>query len=885
LGRGPERSAAAEFLFAIVIGLAWLALPFAALAVASRARRAAADQRERTERLERRIAGLERHLASMHATARAHGTATPIESRDVEPLEAPEGAGAGAPFEWTESPATMGDTPGTGARPATGDTSATGAAAAPGPGAAAAPAAGAAPAPGPIATPVESPATTAPRAAVTTPPGVAAPPATPPRAAGAPFPRPAPAPRPLDAGRLEDLVGGVWLQNVGAVLLLAGVFFLIVWGWTTGRFGPGVIVVSGVALGALLVWRGDRTRRTLPGLGHALIGTGFGVVYVTLYLGHFTLRVLPAPFAFAALVATSGLALLAGLQYRVQLIAALGVIGAFLPQLLAGLVPLRGFSLPAPTLLAYLGAVNALVFLLAARAGWSGLDLAALALSAATWIGAHPRGDWGWGTTIGLAVLFAALGLAPLPRLARTEGAVRPLDLAVIAVAPLALVAAAWPMLAHAHPRQVAMLLLALAALYAGAAAWVDARRAERDLWRPLTGAASLFAAAALQRALGPEHTPLAWTLEGMLLVALGLAPRAGWLRVCGTIVAIPGVLWTLGRIVERGSSWPAGSIPVFWSDGIRDGIVVAALLAIGVLLHRRRADLGAAERWTPEVWSAAGHLLLMCWIGRESAHLAWAFEGDGPWRRPPDLDHPRWDARRSALFVSVLGFGWFAQAAALAFAGVRARRAFPRFAAHVVGAVAAVTAWAGLTLARDGWSRDRLPILHADGLLALAAIAAAVAVAANLARGRDALLPGERRAPEAWTVLAVVLLLGWSAREADHVARALLGLPGAAARPDLAAPAGARARLSALAPVFTSVAWLAQALLSMALGWRLRSAFLRWVGLALVGVTAVKFLVHDLAGADPFWRFLTAVAVGAAMLALSWVYQRRRRAAERTGS
>ena len=51
-------------------------------------------------------------------------------------------------------------------------------------------------------------------------------------------------------------------------------------------------------------------------------------------------------------------------------------------------------------------------------------------------------------------------------------------------------------------------------------------------------------------------------------------------------------------------------------------------------------------------------------------------------------------------------------------------------------------------------------------------------------------------------------------------------------------------------------------------------------MGLGLVGLTAAKFVLFDLAAADPFWRFLSALVAGAAMLAISWVYQRKKRAA-----
>ena len=78
------------------------------------------------------------------------------------------------------------------------------------------------------------------------------------------------------------------------------------------------------------------------------------------------------------------------------------------------------------------------------------------------------------------------------------------------------------------------------------------------------------------------------------------------------------------------------------------------------------------------------------------------------------------------------------------------------------------------------------------------------------------------------------------------------------------------------MASVFTSIGWLFQALLTMLGGWWRGSAFLRWMGLVLVGVTAAKFVLRDLADADPFWRFLTAIVAGMAMLAVSWGYQRK---------
>src|SRR5207249_4101195 len=261
------------------------------------------------------------------------------------------------------------------------------------------------------------------------------------------------------------LIGSVWLQNAGAVVLLLGVFFFILWGYSTGRLGPGLLVAAGIVLGLVFAWRGDNLARSLPRLGYTFIGVGLGVVYLSLYLGHFTLHVLSLPVAFGSLMFASFLTIACGLRYRVQAIAALGVVGAILPQVLASWMQLKGFSLEPGALLGYLAIVDVLVFALAARAGWSALDLAALVLTACTWLVTYPQGAWSWNVTLSLAALFTGLGLAPLPRLVGREGRVRPLDLAVVAGAPAGLILTLSPWLVAAPRVPVAQLSLALGAL------------------------------------------------------------------------------------------------------------------------------------------------------------------------------------------------------------------------------------------------------------------------------------------------------------------------------------------------------------------------------------------------------------------------------------
>jgi len=678
----------------------------------------------------------------------------------------------------------------------------------------------------------------------------------------------APAPR-LPGDRiavtnLEQLVGGVWLQNAGSVLLLVGVFLMILWGYTSHRIGAGALVLSGVGLGLALMWRGDRIARTVAPFGQALFGVGLGVVYLTLYLGHVRLGVLPAGATFALLVAVACGSVLAGHYYRVQSIATLGVIGAFLPFLLAAWLPLSGLRMSPGGLIAYVAIVNAFVIVMAVRAGWSGLDVLGILCGTLAWIWSFHAASWGWGIEIALSLLFSLLGLAPLPRLVGREGRVRPMDLAAIALAPVCLVGASWPFLAGAARESVAMLLLSVAAVHLVAAVWVDSRRPERDLWRPLTAAAIVLLAAALERALGTERAAMAWCLEGVVLLALGLTRRGGWLRLWGSLVVALGVLWHLS--LEWQDAWDVTRMPILHPAGLRGLACIVALLTGGLLLSRRRDVLRPEEHGAPDAWTATGHFLLLFWSAREAAHLA-AFLAHGV------LAAPAWLRSSSAVRAENLewalqGTAWMAQATALAWALPR-RGSFLKWCVAVIGVLALGT----VVLYRfdvDTWGRDMLPVLNVPSLLDLASVALAVLAAVALARRRDAGSASTYRMAEAWAVGASIAAMTWSSREAGHLAQVVI--------------TGDSRLQHTTAAALTSGAWLLQATALLVLGWTRRSPFLRWCGLILYGMTACKFMLVDLQAVDVFWRFATAIAMGGAMLAISYSYRRRSLAPREVG-
>jgi uncharacterized membrane protein len=790
----------------------------------------------------------------------------------------------------------------------------------------------------------------------------------------------------LDPTRLEQQIGGIWLQNVGSVLLLLGAFFLIVWGYATRRIGPEILILAGVLLGMVVAWRGNVIARTLQALGNALIGVGLGTIYITLYVGHFRMDVLPqwAAFTFLAVVALATVAI--GLRRREPIIATLGVMGAFLPQLMAVWIPLQGFRLPLPTLLAYFAVVNGVVFMLAATVGWSGLVIFSMLLTAWTWA-ANATGGWSFATQLGLTALFAGLGLAPVVRLARVPAPVRNLDLLVVALAPLLLLLCSIPYLAHEGRVRAAWLLGGLGVVYIGGAIWIESRRERRDLWKPLTGAATVFVAAALERGIDPEHLAMAWAAEGVVLVALGLGPgRDAWLRLLGYGVSFLSGCWlTYILLTHWGGAGDPGFLHV---TALRDLFCVAALLAVSHLVGRRRDVLTESERgMVPGLAVVVSNLLLMIWTAREAFRLrhvlpaiagpeaasvayaltgvAWLLHaltliglGRRPgaavlrhtgylvgafgtlallggygtgyfwkpqatpfvsttallaamgivvaaacsillWRDrerlgPSERQMPEvvagganlmlmvWIAREAVRLREVLpgiqgpgastaswtltALGWLLQALSLMALAKRLDASVLRHFGYVVGGAGTLALWIGHATA-DVWKQGQPPFGNTAAVIAGLGILVLIASSELLWRSRGRLGPSERRMPEVVAGAANLLLLTWWAREAGHLAATL-------------DPAGVRAGGGArtLAAIFTSAAWTLQAIVLFGIGWIRNSAFLRWSGLVLFGLTVLKFLAVDLDRVDAFWRFAGAVGIGAALLVVSFLYQRRSR-------
>ncbi len=206
---------------------------------------------------------------------------------------------------------------------------------------------------------------------------------------------------------------------------------------------------------------------------------------------------------------------------------------------------------------------------------------------------------------------------------------------------------------------------------------------------------------------------------------------------------------------------------------------------------------------------------------------------------------------------------GWSLEALALLWVAVETSAAYLRRLSAVVFTLAALH----FVFADTPWSRGVFTPVVNRYFLGTLALAACLSTAAWLDRARGQAAYGLAAAAALWLGSSVEAYTYFHAQAAEALRT---GAPQAAETARQLAWAGQLA---------LSVLWSVFAGLLMAAGFGWRTTGLRLAGLTLFGITLVKVMLFDISELRQFYRILAFLALGVALLAVAWGYQRVRRA------
>jgi hypothetical protein len=670
-----------------------------------------------------------------------------------------------------------------------------------------------------------------------------------------------------EAFSIERLIGQRWFAAAGALIVVIGVglFFKLAYdlGWL-GRLPPELRCVSGALFGAALLGLGEWLHRKIGAAAAAgASAAGVGVLYASAYAAYGLFGLVSPTGAVAMLTACIALGLMVGARSGLAAVAAVSLAGGYITPLLLADSGASRLFLPA-YLIALLLVAQGLV-------AWKSLKLPSF-----VWL------RWmAWGGTLALGTMWLALdgyhvALWALGFIAAVWGLVQG-EMLLTARRADALVAARSrddegggerfitvpegpAFLRHGAWIAASMSLTAWATLFA---TWLVADSLKLAQWlAPAAGFASTFALAAvfaghLRAFIDPprsagERFGAGFLLQAAALLAVTLAlALSGWALVLSWLA--------VGLAAIAAGRW-IGSRALDVYGVVNLGMATAAFVLSGLVASP--AATATVDYWgiPMSLVQWRGLLVGTAWLAG-SALLLWRNAG-GAWLRTPLMligvfilaIAPAGDR---ASMVSLMIY-WVGLASVLAAAGLAAPRLHLGTAGLAVASTA-LLAW-GITYVFR-WTPSSASIFAHPGLWTAILIGAALVLIGR--RGQPGLPPEARASISELSGAAVAgTIFVASSFELARVA-AILTSEGTAAR------------------AAVSIYW---GLLAIGLLWRgfvAGRARVRYLGLGLMAIAALKVVIVDLAGIAPVWRVVSFIVLGLLMLAVAagygWVIRRGR--------
>jgi len=711
--------------------------------------------------------------------------------------------------------------------------------------------------------------------------------------------RPSPAlPRPLPraAGPSFEKVIGVGFAVVGALMLVAGVAFALLWAYQQGllRMPPIWRCILAAGFGFTLIGVGEALRRRLgPWPAAGSFAAGIGIVYASVFSAHRLYDLVAEGPAFVLLALTAAFGVAISAHARLSVVGVISLLAGFMTPILLGgsspspwILPMYLLTLLAVGL-ALSGWLGGSFTLLRSVAWWGvvllgggwavsaakGHEPAAASFLLLVWCMVHFE-LW-WSTSLrGLANQSPPHWMGEWPRWRPIAASI---STSVWSVGLGVLVLRQWGSVPDWLAPAAAMgAAVALGLILASHLRFlVDVPRTDRER----LGAAMLAQAGALLIATIALATSGTGEIICWIALALGAGATARWLRAPILLAyAAAALAIVTGRLILW-DSWHGGlHANPFMFQGIAitwwTGFMLAAALTwvwLGWLARRfaippTRAELDAFEP-DDDIDPAAPRKHFLT-AARLPAAIGIAPGFIGVLLALASLIHPE----AEQLSISLL---WAAAGAGLVAAG----RMFPWIGLRsggFIGLGGAVIAWLIASLTTDWNASPALILLHPALWIALA-ITGCIAAAAYqwdhsrrahvLARSsptaaRSALSepPATLLVPPICIIVGLLLTLVATSMEASRVALVLTSN-------------------EKLQPVGVTLWWAALAIGLLVAGFVRRWLWIRRTGLLLLAISGFKAIIIDMAGVPLIGRVATFVAIGLLMLAVAAVYARLERA------
>ena len=653
----------------------------------------------------------------------------------------------------------------------------------------------------------------------------------------------------------EALIGGQWLNRIGALALIFGIGFFLKYAFDNDWITEPVRVLIGVATGiGLLVGGAHAYKKELQIFAQGLIGAGIPVLYLSVYASFNFYHLVPQTVAFFLMAAVTVLAFSQAFKYDSLAVSVLGWAGGFLTPFLLSTGQANEVGLF--TYIALL--VAGLLTVLSRKADWVVLEPLTLGATYLVYLLWHLKfytPDDLFVTVVFLSIfwgLFYGFDLSRTGRAALRYAVLRQIVAGFNAVFYFV---GLYAIFNPQHRPWMGLIALSIGVVYLLAGLLIRRRRSENAMalaGDTLTAMALLVLATSLQ--FSGFKTVIFWGLEAAILVGCGLywKRRHLWQAALGLFVL------AFLKLLATEGVWSFSPIEQFaLLQNLR-------ALALAVLAAGLGASAVLFKRWGEKDSEPIREVLHYGWCALLFALCT--IETNDYFRRlmaAADFTTAGLSFQRFMTLAAI----WVAYSLPLVRYGLRLKALpmiFSGFATLFLGI--GLAAGRGLAFVPI---EQFVPLVNFRSMVLLLVLAAVWIQLRWMGAGRSnfAWMGPVIRVLQVVSALLILDLL--SAETRDFFERSIFFSQ------QTAGTADDLKQLANIKQLALSGVWLAYSIVLMVLGiWR-RKAELRLVALALFGFTIVKIFAYDLSFLDTLYRIFSFMGLGLILLAVSYLYQR----------
>lgn len=660
----------------------------------------------------------------------------------------------------------------------------------------------------------------------------------------------------------EILIGGKFLNRIGAVALIIGMAFFLKYAFDRDWITEWMRVGIGIGVGAALLLGGASThRKGLPMFAQGLVGAGIAILYLSVYATFNFYHLVSQPVAFILMAAVTVLTFTQAFSYNALAVSLLGWLGGFLTPFLLSTGEARPVGLFSYIAMLDVGVIGVLVF----RRKWEvlgPLSLIATYLIYYLWYASSAGDADGTAALLFLCVFWLLFHTYDVAVMKQRNGAADALHRAMAIVHGVILYPGLYSVVDRYFSSWLAPATLGLAALYA---------------------CTTLY----LARIYGRQAATLAiYVLNAIVLLAIGTEIQFGDFVVISAYACEAVVLFWFGRKISMASVWGGGLGVMGWS-------------CLAMMVTRNTLFFYSPEEfvllWNLRVLAflslavgAAAMLLLLKGDSARSSdvlrtvlHCIWilaAFllvttETSDYYRRLLLGATEDADALISFQRYMTLGALWLGLGVMLMLTGHRLGIPSPAYAGF------AIVVLGMCMVSMRGIAFDPItalvPLLNIRALVLVIATALLAVCLWMVGGGEEALVWRRMQEwgvnPTAWfrVMLVIVTLVLLSGEIRDYFERSIAWREGEGVI--------ATADLENLKQVFLSSGWLVYSIALMIVGLVRRMRPIRIIAIVLFGVAIVKIFFYDLSFLETLYRIVSFIGLGIILMIVSYLYQRYR--------